>query len=116
MGLPILILIWRFVQEETFHEQTWRICKIPTGVAVDVAFDLFDCPIAIVHSYIPECGYIELCIELGDLADVIRIRPPGSFARAGVGIQDDQELEVGVAVNPANDVSPVCRAIDNERL
>lgn len=91
------VVVGRFVEEDAAHEEAavgW--VGRPFGVRAHVGEDVVEGPAAVVDADVAERAHVGLRVQAGDLADVAGVWPPGGRAGAAVGVEDDDEVQVGV--------------------
>ena len=95
------VLVRRFVQEDALDVDAVALVILrPAGVDRHVFQNLSDRPLAVIYPYIADCGYVGLCIEQRQLAGVACIGRR-RLARAAVGIDDNNKMQVRVVVDAA---------------
>ena len=95
------VLVRRFVQEDALDVDAVALVILrPAGIDRHVFQNLFDRPLAVIYPYIADCGYVGLCIEQRQLAGVACIGRR-RLARAAVGVDDNNKMQVRVVVDAA---------------
>jgi len=95
------VLVWRFVQEDALDVNAVALVILrPAGVDRYVFQNLFDRSLAVIYPYIADCGYVGPRIEQRQLARVACIGRR-RLARAAVGVDDNNEMQVWVVVDAA---------------
>jgi hypothetical protein len=63
----------------------------PSGIPADVFDDISGIAVAVIDGDVPHRGDVAPGVELGDLAQVIKVRPPGLLSGTAVRVDDDDE-------------------------
>ena len=95
------VLVRRFVQEDALDVDAVALVVLrPAGIDCHVFQNLFDRSLAVIYPYIADCGHVGLRIKQRQLAGVACIGRR-RLARAAVGIDDNNEMQVWVVVDAA---------------
>ena len=95
------VLVRRFVQEDALDVDAVALVILrPAGVDRHVFQNLFDRSLAVIYPYIADCGHVGLRIKQRQLAGVACIGRR-RLARAAVGIDDNNKMQVRVVVDAA---------------
>lgn len=95
------VLVRRFVQEDALDVDAVALVVLrPAGIDRHVFQNLFDRSLAVIYPYIADCGHVGLRIKQRQLAGVACIGRR-RLARAAVGIDDNNKMQVRVVVDAA---------------
>ena len=95
------VLVRRFVQEDALDVDAVALVVLrPAGIDCHVFQNLFDRSLAVIYPYIADCGHVGLRIKQRQLAGVACIGRR-RLARAAVGVDDNNKMQVRVVVDAA---------------
>ena len=95
------VLVRRFVQEDALDVDAVALVVLrPAGIDRHVFQNLFDRSLAVIYPYIADCGHVGLRIKQRQLAGVACIGRR-RLARAAVGVDDNNKMQVRVVVDAA---------------
>lgn len=101
-GTMVRGLVGGFVEEDALNIAAGSLFILrPGAVGLNVSAGLLEVSLAVLGPYVAESENVGLLVQFGDLADIVFIRPPGSFAGPRVWVEHDDKLEMRIACDTA---------------